>query len=66
MPTSSTKSYNYPFPTPTSASSGHSVNQSSVQQLTKLGNILSLVENNDERGLIAMTKWMLLVTLLRY
>lgn len=59
-------SANYPLPTPTSASSGHSVNQSKVQLFTKEGNILNLVLNIVESGLIAITKWMLFLTRFKY
>lgn len=45
-------SNNCPLPTPTNAYSGHSENQSIVEQLTKLGNILNLVANASPKGLI--------------
>ena len=54
IPNSCSKSIIYPFPTPINASSGHSVNQSIVQQLTKLGNILKRVRNVSPNGDIAM------------
>lgn len=44
-----------PLPTATKASSGHSLNQSKVQQFTREGNILNLVENALLSGLIAST-----------
>jgi len=55
-PNSVEYSLNYPLPTPIKASSGHSVNQSIVQQLTKEGNILSLVWNLSLNGDIARTR----------
>lgn len=46
--------------------SGHSVNQSIVQQLTREGNILSRVVKALPSGDIAMIRWMFLRTLCRY
>lgn len=48
------------------AYSGHSVNQSRMQQFTSDGNILSLVEKVSLRGDIAMMMWMLFLILSRY
>ena len=46
--------------------SGQSVNQSRVQQLTKLGNILSLVVKTSPKGDMAKIIWMLALTLIKY
>ena len=45
------------------ASSGHSLNQSSVQQLTKEGNILNLLMNELPKGDMANTTWICFNTL---
>lgn len=49
-----------------SASSGHSVNQSMVEQLMSEGNMRSLVVNWLPSGLMTMIMWMFLLTLMRY
>ena len=56
----------WPRPTPKRASSGHSLNQSMVQQLTSEGNIRILVENYSFKGDIAIIKCILFFTLFKY
>lgn len=63
---SSSTSRRAPRPTPTRASSGHSVNQSIVQQLTKEGKRRRRIVNASPRGDIAITKWMLFFTRVKY
>lgn len=48
------KNYYVIVPTPISASSGHSLNQSIVQQLINEGNILNLLVNTSPKGLMAI------------
>ena len=48
-------SLNLSIATLSKASSGHSLNQSSVQQLTKEGNILNLLMNEFPKGDMANT-----------
>lgn len=57
---------NCPFPTANKAYYGHSLNQSNVQQFTKDGNILSLVEKLWLNGLIAIIMWIFSLILERY
>ena len=47
-------------------SSGHSINQSMVQQLTMEGNIRKRVRKASPRGDIHSTMWMLALTRLMY
>lgn len=55
-----------PLPTLIKAYSGHSVNQSIVEQLINEGNILSLVVNWFPKGDMTMIMWMFLLTLIKY
>jgi len=56
-------SENAPLATLTRASAGQFVNQSIVQQLTRDGNIRRRVVNLLSKGDIAITQWMLSLTL---
>ena len=59
-------SRNLSIATLSKASSGHSLNQSKVQQLTKDGNILNRLMNELPKGDMAKTTWICFNTLARY